>query len=220
MHDDYQEYDDEPAARMERTAVWVVVLMLLGLTTAGSLWLTETDSMHDVIGYAGRTGVLRSPNNGRMSTVSVLPKWAANEAVGTAGTVTTEPDQPTIREIDSIVAASDPVQLVGRKVDLRVPVDGRANNVALWVGRGDRRMLVVMERDRRSAAARQMSLTSPNDIAPLQAGEEANIVGTIERLPRREERYSWGLSTRDEADAIDRAIYIRAESVRAESPGT
>jgi len=219
MHDHYEEYNDEPVARVERRAVWIVLTLLLVLTTAGSLWLRETDAAHDLIGYAGRTGVLRSPDNGRMSTVSVVPKWALDEAVGTAGVVS-DPDLPAIREIESIARASDPRELLGRKVDLRIPIDGRANNVAFWIGPADNRVLVVMERDRRSAAARQQSLVPSNDIAPLQAGQQADIAGTIQRVPHEEERYSWGLSTRDVKEIESRSIYIRAESVRVESPGT
>jgi hypothetical protein len=213
MHDNYVEYNDEPVARVERRAVWIVLTLLVVLTTAGSLWLRETDANHDVIGYAGRTGVLRSPDNGKMSTVSVVPEWAANEAVGTAG-IAPDPDLPVIREIETIARASSPDQLVGRKVDLQIALDGRANKVAFWVGPVDNRVLVVMERDRRSSAAHQQGLVPSNDIAPVQAGQQAEIVGTIQRVPREEDRYSWGLSYADVAQLTDRPFYIRAESVR------
>jgi hypothetical protein len=89
--------------------------------------------------------------------------------------------------------------------------------VSFWVGEKDNRLLVVMDRDRRTSSQRQRGEVAAHDIAPVHSGETANITGTIQKLPSyTEAMYSWGLSRDDWDDLASRPIYIRADVVRAD----
>jgi hypothetical protein len=212
--DEYQEYDDERASGPGRGAVLAVITALLCLTVVGAWWLRETDSNRDLVGYAGRSGVLRAPVNGEPQTV------------GTTGVVTTEPvgtsggdavDSPAvIKELETITGAVDGHELVGRRVNLAVPVQETANDNAFWVGTGDNRLLVVVRRDRRDGVQRQEGTVATHGITPVHAGETATVVGRIQKLPQPEEMYSWGLTATDKKQLADRPIYIRADTVTAD----
>ena len=206
MKPDYEDYRDEDTSSGLGIASLIVVA-LLAVSAAGGWYLRESDSNRGIVGYAGRGGDLRSPVAGDLD--DLVPK-----PVATTGFANPDADAATIREIDAITGSADPRQLIGRKVDIRMPVAERANNVSFWVGTGDRRVLVVMDRDHRTEVMRQQSDVADHQIAPLEGGHEAAIVGTIERTPYSEAMYSWGLSNADKATLADQRIYIRADSVR------
>ena len=222
MRDEYEDFNDERTVGPLQWTMWTIVIALLVFTAGGYWYLREADGERDVIGYAGHSGVLRAPVTGELSTVPVRGVTDAR-AVGTAGTTAVGSTDrasdaaATIKELETITGDNDGHELVGRKVDLHVPVQSRANNVSFWVGEKDNRMLVVMDRDRRSAAQRQQGGVANNPISPVHAGQQADITGTIQKLPRVEAMYSWGLSRDDWNELASRPLYIRADAVRGEA---
>jgi hypothetical protein len=144
-------------------------------------------------------------------------------AVGTAGThdATAETDAPdVITEIETITGANDGMGLVGRRVDLHVDVQNRANDYAFWVGPRDNRLLVVLARDTRDGSQRQQGRPSGHRISPVHGGQRAAISGIIRRVPKDEHRYSWNLTRDDDRELADRKIYIAADSVSSEGHGS
>ena len=193
---------------------WVVAVAVLAIVIVGVGYLQESSSGRNLPSGGtqdDRVGALQQPGAGAASTPSPRPQ-------GTAGT--TEPaavDSPAvIKELDTITGTNDGHELVGRKVSLHVPVQGMANDVAFWVGEKDNRLLVVIDRDHRNTVQRQDGELAGNNIAPVHSGQQADISGTIEKVPTAEQMYSWSLTTEDKRELAERPIYIRAESVTAE----
>jgi hypothetical protein len=125
-----------------------------------------------------------------------------------------------IQELETITGAVDGHELIGRKVDLHVRVQEIANETAFWVGEPDNQVLVVLGRDNRNGSKRQAGVPAAHGILPVHAGQMAAISGTIRRLPKAEEMFSWDLTRTDHAELLDRPIYIRAEKVTANGHGT
>jgi hypothetical protein len=143
--------------------------------------------------------------------------------VGTSGTPQDSmaaPDANALTEIETITGINDGMTLVGRRVDLHVEVQERANDIAFWVGPRDNRVLVVLARDNRTGAQQQQGLPSSHGISPLHSGQPAAISGVIRPVPPAEQRMSWSLTKADEKELADRKIYIRADSVSSEGHGT
>lgn len=133
-------------------------------------------------------------------------------AVGTTGESEATGVEP-IHELETITGANDGHQLVGRRVDIHVAVDRPINDVVFWVGPPDNRLLVVVAHDTRSGSDRQGGERSSSDIDAIRAGQRATIVGTIERVPYAEAMYSWGLTSADRAELMERRVYLSAERV-------
>jgi hypothetical protein len=125
---------------------------------------------------------------------------ALGGAVGTAGFQ--EIDGGVIHELETITGINDGHQLVGRRVDLHVPVQQHLNDAAFWVGSRDNRVLVVLGRDSRSGAA----------------GTMTTISGTVRALPSEEETHRWGLTESDRDELMQRRIYVRADAVTLHTP--
>lgn len=141
-------------------------------------------------------------------------------AVGTTGEHAAEAEQDSgppasgiIRDLETITGTNDGHELVGRRVDLHAPVSRHINDVAFWVGTGDNRVLVVLARDDRDGQERQRGEPSSTGISAMKAGQQATISGTIQRVPYAEAMYSWGLTTADRSELMDRRIYVKADSV-------
>ena len=137
-------------------------------------------------------------------------------AVGTSGTAPGTDDgqnAAVIHDIETITGINDGHPLIGSKVELHVPIAGQANDQAFWIGTSDNRVLVVPHRDLRDGRERQEGLLAGNHIAPLEAGETAAISGSIQKLPEREERFSWGLTLREEQEVAGIGVYLRADTV-------
>ena len=144
-------------------------------------------------------------------------------AVGTSGThdgSSEAPDANAVTEIETITGVNDGMTLVGRRVDLHVEVQQRANDVAFWVGSPDNRVLVVLGRDNRTGEQRQKGAPSGHGISPVRGGQRAAISGVIRPVPPAEQRMSWSLTEADEKELADRKIYIRADTVSSEGHGS
>lgn len=141
-------------------------------------------------------------------------------AVGTTGTLApSERGRGVIvTEIETITGTHDPRQLVGRRVDLHVDVQERANDVAFWVGSRDNRVLVVLAGDRTARASHEQPRAS-HGILPVQTGQNATISGVVRPIPQPEERFSWRLTERQEDELQEKGIYIRAEEVSSNGHG-
>jgi hypothetical protein len=125
-----------------------------------------------------------------------------------------------IQELDTITGSVDGQELIGRQVDLHVNVHSVPNEVAFWIGEKDNRLLVVRARDNRDGTARQLGLPPRHGISPVHAGQQATVSGSIQRLPKAEEMYSWRLTEPDRAELVDRKLYIRADTVTTDGHGT
>jgi hypothetical protein len=140
-----------------------------------------------------------------------------HEVAGTAGTASTIPvpsdDPAVIREVESITGLVDRHPLIGQKVELHVPVAERAADHAFWIGEPGNRLLVVLRRDHRDDVQRQEGLVAGNGIATLEPGKTAVIAGSIQKLPRFEDMYSWGLTRLDRAELGSMGVYLRADQV-------
>jgi hypothetical protein len=147
----------------------------------------------------------------------------ATRAVGTAGTHDGAAEAhagDVITEIETITGTNDAMALVGRRVDLHVDVQHRANDHAFWVGPSDNRLLVILGRDTRDGSQRQRGAPSNHGIAPVRGGQRAAISGVIRPAPKAEDRYSWNLTRDDERELSDRKIYIDADTVSSEGHGS
>jgi hypothetical protein len=139
-------------------------------------------------------------------------------SVGTAGQRSGEgsnsgPALSTIHELETITGSNDGHELVGRRVDLHVPVSQHINDVAFWVGAKDNRLLVVLGRDNRGGDKRQHGGPATSGVDRVPAGQQATVSGTIQRVPYAEAMYSWGLTNADRSELMDRPIYLRADRV-------
>ncbi len=171
----------------------------------------------------GAIGVWLSPGGGGgldQGTGLVRTETGNPGAIGTSGGHGADADQAgsapvpggVIHELETITGSNDGHELVGRRVDLHVPVSQHINDVAFWVGMGDNRLLVVFARDDRDGAERQRGEPSNSGVAP-RAGQQAAISGSIQRVPYAEAMYSWGLTSTDRAELMERRIYLRADTV-------
>ena len=112
-----------------------------------------------------------------------------------AATTTELPEEVIIHELETITGMNDGHELVGRRVELHVPVQGQINDVAIWVGSADNRLLVV--------------LPSGHGLDAESDGKTVAISGTVDRVPKHQLPYSW-----------DRPIYIRADALSTAQAGT
>lgn len=126
---------------------------------------------------------------------------------------------PVIRELDTITGSVDGQQLIGQRVDLHVAVQAVPNDVVFWAGAPDNRVLVVLAHDARRIAERPRG-EPPHHILTVHPGQYATVSGSIQRIPGAEEMRDWHLTQSELAEAVDRTLYIRAETVAANGHGT
>lgn len=124
-----------------------------------------------------------------------------------------------VTEIETITGANDGMTLVGRRVDLHVDVQQRANDRAFWVGSPDNRVLVVLGPDDRAGTERHRGEFAGHGISPVRGGQRAAISGVIRTIPASGQRPGWILADADEKDLSDRKIYIHADAVSSQGHG-
>jgi hypothetical protein len=143
-----------------------------------------------------------------VGTSGVLTSADAGQRVGTSAAA--EP----IQDLSTVLGTDDPRALVGRRVEIRVPVQDQMLT-KFWIGPQEDQMLVILGRDTRDGAERQASVPPEHDIVPLHSGQQAVISGTVAAVPRDEERFSWDLTSRETDELERRGVYIRADKVGA-----
>lgn len=204
-------FDEDLELSQWRRWTWVIpVFFLVALPMFGTWALHETDSDYHWL--------LRNQMIDGTPSAAALPRAAGpgeQGAVGTSGSVAqpAATDSNVIRELETITGLVDRRPLIGRKVELHVPVAGNANDDAFWVGEKDNRVLVVPRRDTRDNAKRQNGSVAENSIAWLETGKMATITGSIQPLPIFEQRYSWGLTNDDRSELAARGVYLRADAI-------
>ena len=202
--------------RHPRRARWLLVLG--GLALAAIMVWAVPQNRNDREDWEGGGVKVGSANQGSPHSDMGGPQGQEPQAVGTAGhdEATAAEDAAVVREIETITGANDATSLVGRRVDLHVDVQDRANDHAFWVGSPDNRLLVVWARDNRDGTGRQAGAPSNHRIDPVQHGQRAAISGVLRPVPIKEQRYGWDLTAEDERELSDRKIYIHAETVTPE----
>ena len=125
-----------------------------------------------------------------------------------------------IQEFETITGSVDGQQLIGRRVDLHVKVQDIANDTAFWVGEGDNRLLVVIGRDNRNGRSPQAGLPPRMGSCPCTPASRRRSPGSIQRLPKAEEMFSWQLTRTEAAELADRQFYVRADTVTTNGHGT
>ena len=187
---------------------WLFLAAAMAIAIVG-LWLVP-QTRSDREEWKGGGGMVPSPSSvGTPVGTSGAHDGAAEDHRG-----------DVITEIETITGTNDGMTLVGRRVDLQVDVQSRANDQAFWVGPRDNRLLVVLARDRRDARERHRARPSNHGISPVHGGQRATVAGVIRAVPQAERRYSWNLTRDDERELADRKIYIEADTVSSEGHGT
>jgi hypothetical protein len=198
---------------------WGAVMLAVVVLCAGAWELSEIPGNSNSLTYPGArqpsTIAPRSPLALRDSS-----QFDPSKAIGTSGSastaaaINTEANAATIRELDSIIGGHTASELVGRHVELQVPVVSQNNLVAFWVGSPDDRLLVVLHRDVRDGHQRQVSDPPEHGIRTVEPGQQATISGTIQRVPDIEGRFSWDLTRQELKDVEARGFYLQADSLR------
>ena len=175
---------------------WFLIIVVIVIITAAVPVLLE-----DLNGnLLGADGTLRNVSKPDVIREQAVPRDDTSAAV--------------IREIQTLTSTNDYHQLIGRSVNITVPVTSGANDQAFWVGQGDNQLLVELRRDARTDEQRYFGVPPTMHVADLHAGEQITIVGTIRPVPYREAMYSWGLTETDRRQLEDRPVYIEATSAQ------
>lgn len=201
-------------------------ILLAVMAVLGVAWeLAEIPKNWYDMTYAGS----REPTDIRPRTADALRDGGQNDPAKITGTTGTQASasasaadrqavQQELQDVDAITGSHDDAGLVGRRVQVHLPIAQPNSMVAYWVGPPDNPLLVVLHRDVRDGFARMASGPSAHGIQPMKAGEVATVSGTIQRLPSFQDRFSWDL-TADERSQLDkRGIYLLADTVRTDAP--
>jgi hypothetical protein len=210
-----EDVEPDPYVLKRRRLGFVLTAVAMMLIALGIVWSYQRDGRGAAGLDASASAVAgtRTPGSVGTSGAGVAPD--ATDGGGPPAIV-----PPTvIQELDTITGSVDGQQLIGRRVDLHVTVHSVPNEVAFWIGGKDNRLLVV-GRDNRDRKQRQLGLPPRHDISPVHAGQQATISGSVQRVPKAEEMYSWRLTEPDYAELLDRKMYIRADTVTTDGHGT
>lgn len=209
--------DDEPSPYVVKRPRrgYLLVLTGLALLVLVAVLLKSFDA-----GEGERSGGAPAPERQRGSTdvIGTFGQDAPRGSDSNSGPAAVVPPA-VIQELETITGSVDGHELIGRRVDLHVTVQDIANDVAFWVGEGDNRVLVVMARDNRDGADRQRGVPASHGISPVKAGQMAAISGSVQRLPKAEDMFSWKLTRNEAAELADRRIYVRADTVTGNGHG-
>jgi hypothetical protein len=126
--------------------------------------------------------------------------------VGSSGAAAAAIAPAIIQELETITGSVDGHQLIGRKVDLHVPVQSVSDNASFWIGERDNRVLVRLRH-------------APHGTTTLRPGQRAAVAGSVQRIPASAELDRWNLTAGEAADLADRRIYIRADDISSHGHG-
>jgi hypothetical protein len=219
LMDPLYERDKMVNVRRPRLARWLLAGAVFALAVAAVYLVPQ--NRNDREEWQGGGVEVGSANQGSPhSDMNAPPSKEAEAAVGTTGShddAAGAEDAAVLREIETITGANDAMALVGRRVDLHVDVQARANDHAFWIGSPDNRLLVVLARDNRNGTKRQSGVPASHGIEPVRHGQRAAISGVVRSIPIAEHRYGWDLTERDEQELHERKVYIHAETVTPQS---
>lgn len=134
--------------------------------------------------------------------------------VGTSGS------PAVIQDLETITGSIDGHELVGRRVDVHVPVQKLASSVAFWAGPADNRILVALPRATHESRDRRHEERPAHRTMPVHDGEQAMVSGSVQRVPEKpEDLAGWQLTDADRREVADRNIYIRADRVTPSGHG-
>lgn len=210
-----ESYDRAYVVKSRRGGRWVA-LLAAGLAVGLAIWwMGETNSDRNLMGREGKLTDDSNPGGREAEGPSSVGTGGAAPRVADENTNAGTQSPAVIQEVETITGSVDGHELIGRRVNLHVPVQDVGNNVKFWVGPPDNRLLVVLRRDNRDGAGRQEgspSYTGAGD--RFQKGDRIAISGSIQKMPTAgEEMYSWGLTESERKELADRNIYIRADGV-------
>jgi len=125
-----------------------------------------------------------------------------------------------IQDLETITGTIDGHELVGRRVDVHVPVQKLASSVAFWAGPADNRILVALPRTSRDPGGRRHDARPSHHTMPVHDGEQAIVSGSVQRVPEKsDDLRAWQLTDADRHEVEDRNIYIRADRVTPSGHG-
>ena len=101
---------------------------------------------------------------------------------------------------------------------LETVLDLGRNDVAAWAGTPPDTLLIVLDRDTRTAVDRMLGRPAAHDLSPPPRGL-VTVRGVIEPLPYAEAMYSWNLTRRDVSVLAERQAYLRVYEVVSRYPG-
>ena len=186
---------------------------------AGVMWaLAETNTSKNLTFQGNRRATDIRPRAANPMRESFYRDPAS--PVGTSGVLASTPAaEPSatgaeaIQDLRAILGTDDPRSLAGRPVEITVPVLREQNLTTFWIGSADDRLLVVLNRDTRDGGERQASKAPEHGIVAAQQGQQAVVTGTVERVPRPEERASWDLTAAQTRELERRGVYIQADKI-------
>jgi hypothetical protein len=108
--------------------------------------------------------------------------------------------------------------MIGRQVELEVPIRQHVNDIAFWASFEDHPLLVVLSRDTRDGRMRQAGEPPTRFLEIPDNIDTAVVSGKIERIPHAEAMFSWGLTNHDVDQLFDRPVYLRVDRVTPAQP--
>lgn len=195
---------------------WLIVVTGLIVAAVIGIWAYQRDRSAIESGLPPGTAGLPGENAPIGTSGGDVPEPAGESGASAAPT-----PAAAIRELATITGSIDGQELIGRRVDLHVPVHQIASDAAFWVGDGDNRLLIVTEPEDRGGSARETGEPPSHGISPVHEGQQATISGSVQRVPNAEEMAArWRLSEQEAAELSDRMLYIRADRVTTNGHGT
>lgn len=193
-----------PLMRERNRTRWVIAIAACGVAALSVAWFVGAFAVTTPPGPAPGAAALANPE----------------APIGTVGDIDGPPSSTLgtwITGIRSLGGREDLSGLVGHEVRITVDVGRRTNDVAFWIGTPPDDLLVVISRDDRTGADRQLGDPSSTDIGSPPPGA-VTIVGTIEKVPYAEATYSWGLTRRDVDLLAERGVYVKATKISSATP--
>ena len=208
---------DTHTVRSRRSGLAFLAVIVMVLAVLGVWLIPRNGSDRDALLDGSTSG---QHSGGGTAGVGGAIGTGGEEAPGTSNSGPGAVVPPAIiQELATITGSNDGHELIGQRVDLHAPVQRHINDVAFWVGEGDNQVLVVLARDNRDGDKRQSGVPASHGLTAMRSGQQASISGIVQRLPKAEEMFSWGLTNADRAQLMERPIYVRADRIAANGHG-
>jgi hypothetical protein len=204
---DYEKTHMISTRRWKRTAILAALGIGVIVLASIGVWMSPGGGKGQDIGTGQRrfeTGTL----NEKGTTGRADIEGAENS--GPAATPITDP-------VDAATGPSKVRHLIGRRVEIEVPLGAHVNDVAFWARYEEHPLLVVLSRDARDGAARQRGEPTPAAIGDADASGNATVTGRIEQIPHAEAMHSWGLTNSDREQLLKRPVYLRVTGIEPNS---